>query len=155
MLPAYFLVGKETQWKTDFAPPVPPMINRKRFLGAFLCILILCTRAHAQIVFAHFAQGGGYQTTFTLTNLSNIATTATIQLYLDDGTQLPSLVIPLRPNGTGKAALSETQPGVFFSGWARVSLSPPADVAALETIGDANIPSTAASTSLRFPAIER
>ena len=48
------------------------MVTRQSILRAVFGILALYAPANAQLVFAHFAQGGGYQTTFTLTCDSSV-----------------------------------------------------------------------------------
>jgi hypothetical protein len=113
------------------------------------------------LIFPHFAQGGGYQTTFTLTNLSNTATTATIQAFLQTGAPFANLMISLAPNGTGRATL----PGAGLTvGWARVVLSPAVRVTGFETIqlindagviADASVLPATLITSSQFPVIER
>jgi hypothetical protein len=143
------------------------MITRQSILGAIFSILILYTCASAQLVFPHFAQGGGYQTTFTLTNLSDTATTAMIQVFLESGASLTTLVVPLPPNGTGKAALSGT---ALTVGWVRAAVIPVVDFTASETIqlvndsrdskgsivvAEASVLPATPNTMLRLPAIER
>jgi hypothetical protein len=137
------------------------MINRNSIPGALFCILVLYARANAQLVFPHFAQGGGYQTAFTLTNLSGTAATATIQMFPDSGRALPNLTISLQPNGTGKSVLSGQ---VLETGWARLTVIPTVEVAALETIqlfgtgaavAETSVLPAATNTTFRFPAANR
>ena len=137
------------------------MINRTAIFGAVLSILTLYTTGYGQLIFPHFAQGGGYQTTFTLTNLSSTAATATVQVFLESGAPVSNLVIPLAPNGTGEAAL--TGAGLTV-GWARVKLSPPVSVTGLETIelindgsvmADASVLPVTPGASFQFPVVER
>lgn len=137
------------------------MVTRQSILRAIFCALTLFARANAQPVFPHFAQGGGYQTTFTLTNLSDVPTTATIQVFLQSGAPWTSLVVPLPPNGTGQAALSGTGLTV---GWARATVFPAVEIAVSETIqlihgtaiiAEASVIPSNSDTTLRLPIIER
>jgi hypothetical protein len=137
------------------------MINRKAVFGAALSILASITAGYGQLIFPHFAQGAGYQTTFTLTNLSNIPATCTLQVFLETGAPVTNLVILLAPNGTGKAALTGTGLTV---GWARVTLPPPAMVTGLETIeliddgsviAEASFLPVSPASSSELPVIER
>lgn len=137
------------------------MVTRQSILRAIFCTFTLFARANAQLVFPHFAQGGGYQTTFTVTNLSDAPTTATIQVFLQSGAPLTSLMVPLPGNGTGKAALSGT---ALTVGWARATVFPVVEIAASETIqlmnGAAVVAETSvmpsnSATTLRLPTIER
>jgi hypothetical protein len=136
------------------------MKNQKAILGAIFSIFTLYSHASGQLVFPHFAQGGGYQTTFTLTNLSATAAAATVQVFLDNGTSLTNLIL-LASNGTGKATLTGT---ALTTGWAQITLSPAVNVSGLETIQLLNAGSVIAETSVlpaapntafRFPATER
>src|SRR5579883_1620510 len=106
-------------------------MNRKVIFGAILSVFTLYNSANGQLIFPHYAQGGGYQTTFTLTNLSQTPVTATVQTFFQTGAPAANLAIPLAPNGSGTAALS----GVNLTvGWARVTLSPPVSATGFETI---------------------
>src|SRR5947208_14514695 len=96
------------------------MINPKALAGAVLTILTLYKAGNGQVVFPHFAQGSGYQTIFTLTNLSRSSTVATVEVFMQSGAPATSIMIPLAPNGTGKAALTGSG---FTAGWVRVSTS--------------------------------
>ena len=137
------------------------MINRKAILGAVLGVLTLYRTGSGQLVFPHFAHGGGYQTIFTLTNLSGSPTAATVELFLASGAPVTNVIIPLAPNGTGKAAV----PGSGFTvGWARVTASPSAALVGLETIqlikdgnivADASVLPAIPDTDFRFPVVER
>src|SRR5579862_4894576 len=136
-------------------------MNRKTIFGAVLTILTLHTAGYGQLIFPHFAQGGGYQTTFTLTNLSSTAATATVQVFLESGAPVTNLMISLAPKGTGKAALTGASLTV---GWARVSLSPSVNVTGFESIqlikdagviADASVLPATPSTSSQFPVVER
>jgi HKD family nuclease len=162
-----FLLGLTWRGKLGIAPYVSSMITRQSMLGAIFSILLLYRSADAQLVFPHFAQGGGYQTTFTLTNLSDTATTATVQVFLESGAIVTTLVVPLPPNGTAKAALSGTSLTV---GWVLAAVSPPVDFTGSETIqlayrsGDYKGPVVVAEASVlpaslnrtvRFPVTER
>jgi hypothetical protein len=53
----------------------------------------------APVIFAHFAQGGGYQTTFAFNNLTNKQATVTLNFYAQNGTLTGS--VPLGINGLG------------------------------------------------------
>jgi hypothetical protein len=137
------------------------MINRKSISGAVLSILTLHTAGYGQLIFPHFAQGGGYQTTFTLTNLSSTAATATVQVFLESGAPSTNLMIPLAPNGTQKAALTGA---LLTVGWVRVTVSPPVSVTGLETIqlindagviADASVLPVTPTTSSLFPVVYR
>lgn len=137
------------------------MINRKAIAGAVLTILTLYRAGNGQVVFPHFAQGSGYQTIFTLTNLSRTSTVATVELFTQSGAPATSIMIPLAPNGTGKAALTGSG---FTAGWSRVSTSPPAGLISLETIqlikdgsvvADSSILPAIPSTNFQFPVVER
>jgi HKD family nuclease len=136
-------------------------MNRKAVFGAVLSILTLYKSAHAQLIFPHFAQGGGYQTTFTLTNLSQTPATATVQVILQSGAPATNLVIPLTPNGSGTASLAGAGLTV---GWARVSLSPPVSATGFETIqlindagviADASVLPVIPTASAQFPVVQR
>jgi hypothetical protein len=137
------------------------MINRKAIFGAVLSILALSTAGYGQFIFPHFAQGGGYQTTFTLTNLSSTAATAAVQTFLQSGAPMTNFVIPLGPHGTAKAALTAESLTV---GWARIALSPPVSMTGFETIelindrgvlADASVLPVIAGTSFQFPVVGR
>jgi hypothetical protein len=137
------------------------MINQKTFSGAVLSILTLHTAGYGQFVFPHFAQGGGYQTTFTLTNLSSTEATATVQVFLQSGAPVTNLAIPLAPRGTGKAALAG---GILTVGWVRITLSPLVQVAGLETIqlindsgvtAEASVLPVTPGASSEFPVVQR
>jgi hypothetical protein len=137
------------------------MVNQKTIFGAVLSILTLYAAGYGQLIFPHFAQGGGYQTTFTLTNLSGTAAKATVQVFLQNGAPATNLVIPLAPNGTGKTDLAGA---ILTVGWVKITLTPSVKVTGLETIQSINdggvtaeasvLPVTPAASS-EFPVVER
>ena len=53
------------------------------------------TIGDASLIFPHFAQGSGYQTTFTFNNLSNTAATITLNFYAQSGTLTNSITVPI------------------------------------------------------------
>jgi hypothetical protein len=137
------------------------MVTRRSIGGAVFNILILYVCADAQLVFPHVAQGDGYQTTFTLTNLTGTAATATIEIIHSSGVTLNRLAVPLVANGTGKASLSNT--GVTV-GWARVTTSPVVQISGSEmiqvvsgstVIAEANVLPSQPDTVLQFPTTDR
>lgn len=85
----------------------------------------------APLIFPHFVQGGGYQTTFTFNNMSNIPTEVQIDFYSQDGTLSGSASIPLAGFGSGTYTLSGN---TLTAGWARAEFTGTADIAAAETI---------------------
>ena len=136
-------------------------MNRKAIFGAVLIILTLYRSAHGQLIFPHYAQGGGYQTTFTLTNLSQTPATASVQTFFQNGAPATNLTISLAPNGSGAAALSGANLTV---GWARVMLSPPVSATGFETIqlindagviADASVLPTVPTVSSQFAVVQR
>ena len=80
---------------------------------------------------------------------------------MQSGAPATSIMIPLAPNGTGKAALTGSG---FTAGWVRVSTSPPAGLISLETIqlikdgnvvADSSVLPANPSTNFQFPVVER
>lgn len=100
-------------------PPPPGVSGPSRTVGS------------APLVFPHFAQGGGYQTTFTFSNASPIQTTVSLDLFSQNGSKTNTATVVLDGNGSGRFTTTGTS---LFVGWARASASPPADITGTETI---------------------
>jgi hypothetical protein len=83
------------------------------------------------LIFPHFVRGGGYQTTFTFNNMSNISTEVLIDFHSQNGTLSGSASIPLAGFGSGAYTLSGN---TLSAGWARAQFTGTADIAAVETI---------------------
>ena len=124
------------------------------------------TIAPAELYFAHFAQGGGYQTSFTVTNLSNSATTAFIETFSQAGVVIDFTDLSLPAYGSGRVIL--TAAATLRTGWARVSIAPTAaavDISAIETIQlfngagnlimEASVPPGQPDTTQRLPVFEK
>ncbi len=98
---------------------------------AIACILTLYIAAEAQVfrvppplIFPHFAQGGGSQTTFTFTKPSSVPTVATVVL----GANTHTVAVPA--NGSARLALTET---VLTVGSAKITSFPGVELDVLET----------------------
>ncbi|MBI2149773.1 MAG: hypothetical protein HYU27_04105, partial [Acidobacteria bacterium] len=113
------------------------------------------------LVFPHFAQGGGYQTVFTLSNLSGTATTAAIQVFLPSGELSNTISVAVAANGTARASLTG---GALTVGWARITTSPAASLIASATIqlssggvisAEAGVLPSMPDTALRLPVFEK
>jgi hypothetical protein len=89
------------------------------------------TMGGAPVIFPHFAQGGGYQTTFTFNNLSDTPTTVTLNLYGQDGTLIGTTPLGLMGRGSSSFGMSG---GNLVIGWAHAVSNPPVDLAGTETI---------------------
>jgi len=76
----------------------------------------------APLIFPHFAQDGGYQTSFTFNNLSNAAATITLSFYSQAGTLINSTTLAVVALGSARTAMVGTTLSV---GWARASMSRP------------------------------
>jgi hypothetical protein len=119
------------------------------------------TTGSAPMIFPHFAQGGGYQTTFTFSNLSTTATAVTISYFAQSGGLLKSDVLSLSALGSATQRMSNA---TLTVGWARVVANPAANVAATETIqlfdaagalvGETSTPPGQPDTTLRLPVYE-
>jgi hypothetical protein len=115
----------------------------RKLLSSFAGTLLILTTlsslsaraAAVPLIFPHYVQGGGYQTTFTFNNLSPTATEVTLDLYSQSGGLTESVSVPLPGLGSGTYTLSGT---VLTIGWARADFAGPADVAGTETIQMAN-----------------
>jgi hypothetical protein len=91
--------------------------------------------ATAPVIFPHYVQGGGYQTTFTFNNLSPTPTEVTLDLYSQSGVLRESGSVLLPAFGSGTYALSGT---ALTVGLARADFTGAADGAGTETIETTN-----------------
>jgi len=138
------------------------MITKRNILRIIVLILSVSARANAaELVFPHFAQGGGYLTTFSLTNLSDIAGAATIHLITQSGTPFLDLPVTLPANGTSNLTVGS---GALVVGWVRVTTTSAIFLSGSETIqrmaggsvlAETMVPSATADTAFRFPVTER
>src|SRR5262245_29755986 len=120
------------------------------------------TIGSAPLIFPHFAQGGGYQTGFTLTNLSTTATNVTVTSYSSAGTMVNSSVVPLAGSGSATIAMTGS---TLTVGWTSMSASPPTDFVGTETIQlfnnagtlvvEASVLAALSDTTLRLPVYEK
>ncbi len=116
----------------------------------------------APLLFPHFAQGGGYQTSFTFTNVSSTAATIALDLFSQNGTVIGTTAIPVAAQGTSRFAMTGATAAI---GWARASFSPAVDLLGSEVIqrfspagvllAESSMPSAPPDTILRLPAFER
>lgn len=127
----------------------------------YMAALAQVASPETPLVFPHFAQGGGYQTVFTLSNLSKTATTATVQLFLPSGALSNTISIAVAANGTARTSLTGS---ALTVGWARITTSPVAGLSASETIqlssggvvfGEAGVLPSIPDTALRLPVFEK
>jgi phosphatidylserine/phosphatidylglycerophosphate/cardiolipin synthase-like enzyme len=137
------------------------MMVRRRIPGILVIIFGLAVRANAQLVFPHFVEGQGYQTTFTLTNLSDTSTDAIIHLYTQSGASLQALSMTLLANGTGSTTIGS---GTLTVGWARVTTSPAVSLIGSMNIqrivknvlaGETTVAAVTPDVQLRLPVVER
>jgi len=116
----------------------------------------------APVIFPHFAQGGGYQTTFTFNNLTNTAATITVNFYSQSGTVIDSNTLGITGFGSVRTAMSGSTLSV---GWAQASVNPPVDLVGTETIQlfnssgalvmEASVLGAQPDTTLRMPVLEK
>jgi hypothetical protein len=85
----------------------------------------------APLIFPHFVQGGGYQTTFTFNNMSSNSTKVLIDFYSQNGTLSGSASVPLEGLGSATYTLSGN---TLTAGWARAQFTGTGDIAGAETI---------------------
>jgi hypothetical protein len=100
-------------------------VSRAGWIAACLCLV---PYAWSQGNLAHVANGGGWQTTITLLNLTTTAASARISLYSDSGTPLAApavgqatssqYTISIPPNGSASLVLPDV--GSTAGGWAHV-----------------------------------
>jgi PLD-like domain len=83
------------------------------------------------LIFPHFVQGGGYQTTFTFNNFSSSPTQITLDLYSQSGALIESDSVPLAGLGSGTYTLTGN---TLTVGWARAQFAGTTDIAGTETI---------------------
>ncbi len=138
------------------------MIGRRRVLLFVASMFLMSSAAHAQLVFPHYAQGGGYQTTFTVTNLTSSTAVVNISLH-DPGAASPGAVYQRRlaPDGTDKVSLTGN---TLTVGWADIAAQSGGSISAVETIQIVNgttvlaeasvLPSTP-DAMLRLPVTEK
>jgi hypothetical protein len=130
------------------APTPPPTTSATRTLGT------------APLVFPHFAQGGGYQTSFTFNNLSNTAATVTVSFFSQAGALLNSTTLALGPLGSARTAMIGNQLSV---GWARASMNPPIDLVGTTIqlfngavlVMEASVLAAQPDSTLRLPVFEK
>ncbi len=116
----------------------------------------------APIIFPHFAQGGGYQTTFTFNNLSNTAATVALNFYSQNGSSIGGNTPSIGGLGTARTAMTGSSLSV---GWAKASMTPAVDLVGTETIQlfnssgalvmEASVLGAQPDTTLRFPVYEK
>jgi hypothetical protein len=116
----------------------------------------------APLIFPHFAQGGGYRTTFTFNNLSTAPAKVLLSFYSQNGEALGSAVVTVAGLGSGTTMLAG---GALTVGWARAEFTGVADIAGTEIIdlagADGNPPmetsvlSAQPDTLLRSPVFEK
>ncbi len=116
----------------------------------------------APLIFPHFAQGGGYQTTFTFNNLSQNLTTITIQFLAQTGASTGSTTLTLQGLGSARTATTGSDLSV---GWAQATANPPVDMVGTETIQlfnasgalvmEASVLAAQPDTRLRLPVFEK
>lgn len=87
--------------------------------------------AASALLFPHYAQGGGYQTLFTLNNPSAAATNVLLEFISPSGTAAGSTNVFVPARGSARYAMTGS---TLTVGWVRVSPSPVVDLAATETI---------------------
>src|SRR5262245_6541351 len=120
------------------------------------------TIGSAPLIFPHFAQGGGYQTGFTLTNLSTTSTNVTVTSYSSAGAIVNSSVVPLPGSGAATIAMTGS---TLTVGWTSMSASPPCDFVGTETIQlfntvgglvmEASVLAAQSDVTLRLPVYEK
>jgi hypothetical protein len=108
----------------------------------FVLVLIVLVRVGESgvpltvpLIFPHYAQGGGYQTTFTFNNPSSSAATVTLDFFSQVGLKQGSATLQLAALGSASYATAlMRQDASLTVGWVRASLIGPADIAGVETI---------------------
>jgi hypothetical protein len=131
-------------------------------LLAILLFFQTRTVGDAPLIYPHFAQGGGYQTTFTFNNLSNTTATITLGTFSQAGALLNSTTLIIPANGSARSALTGTTLSV---GWARATATPAVDFVGTETIQlfasngslvmEASVLAAPADTKLKLPVFEK
>lgn len=128
----------------------------------WICLLVSSPAlADTTLIFPHFADGAGYRTTFAITNLSPVNSTATLELILPNGSTMSSVRLVLASNGTVRASTGASRLNV---GWARVSTMPPVEISGTATIQwfrgsalatEASVPPAPLDSNLKVLAIEK
>lgn len=102
----------------------------------FLALISMNGFAAGKMNFAHIADGGGYKTTFLLTNPGSVATTVQVVFYGDSGqplsltigsTTASTFTYNLPARGSLKIQTSGT-PSATMQGWAQVSTNPAVNI---------------------------
>lgn len=104
------------------------------YATAFLILAILTSMpasAAAPLIFPHFVQGGGFQTTFTFNNLSTVPGQILMTFYSQSGGLIGSASVSMPSFGSATYALTTAAMTV---GWARAQFTGMGDVAGMETI---------------------
>lgn len=113
------------------------------------------------LIFPHFAQGSGYQTTFTFHNVTETATTVNLALYSQSGASIGSTAVALPANGSARYLMTGS---ALTVGWARAALTIPTEIAGTETIQlfnsgtlvmEASAFAAQPDTTLRLPVYEK
>jgi hypothetical protein len=116
----------------------------------------------AAVIFPHFAQGGGYQTTFTFNNLSRTASSIVLNFYSQTGSLIGTTTLFIGGFGSARASMSGSSLAV---GWARATTPIPLDFVGVETIQlfnsagpiamETSVLGAQTDTTLRLPVFEK
>src|SRR5207249_409997 len=85
----------------------------------------------APVIFPHFVQGSGYQTSFTFNNLSDRPATITLNFYAQNGDLIGTAPLNIAQLGSARYAMTGS---VLTLGWARASVNPAIELVGTETI---------------------
>ena len=120
------------------------------------------TIGSAPIIFPHFAQGDGYQTSFTFNNLSRTAASIMLSFYGQSGNLIGTTPLPISGLGSARTSMSGSSLTV---GWARASTTTPIVFVGVETIQLVNSSGAVAmetsvlgaqtDNTLRLPVLEK